>query len=450
MTRPRNIILIVADSLRYDSVYQYGLRRMPYTRTHSAQFHQARSSGCWTLPAHASLFTGLLPHEHGATSQTRQIKDPIPTLAERLKGAGYRTHQVTANVVTTDIFGLDRGFDQTHKIWEAVAPRFRTLYKTFILLGKPRVRRLLLSPDGIMHQLSDDLKVGKCWVQNTHKDIFRRSKKILKAGEAEGKGTFLFLNLMETHFPYHVGPTFRLSADAWKDRLGELAGLYHMVNQSFLTSDRTYIDERIGQILKNRQLKSWQLLSKSLDQFIRSLHEDQDNLVIFLADHGDNFGDQDWFYHFTNVTDAGNRVPIFWLDHHHDRSGDYNHPVSARFVHDEILASCQMPHRGGALFDEQPINHPILQSYWYDNHGRTLEKYKYNQMAFVEGNERYLLRHGQWYSAPRQQGVEIEDAFVPMGAGVDPIHEAVADSERRQYLAEQRKGFEEFAATIPM
>jgi hypothetical protein len=113
------------------------------------------------------------------------------------------------------------------------------------------------------------------------------------------------MNLMETHFPYHVGPTFRLSADAWTDRLSELAGLYHMVNQSFLTSDDQYIPPRIAEILRNRQRKSWRLLAKPLDRFLRQLHQDKENLVIFVSDHGDNFGDQDWFYHFSNVTDAG-------------------------------------------------------------------------------------------------------------------------------------------------
>lgn len=450
MTKPRNIIMIVADSLRYDSVYQYGLGRMPYTSQNAAQFHQARTSGCWTLPAHASLFTGMLPHEHGATSQTRHLHQSIPTLAERLGEVGYRTHQVTANVVTTDIFGLDRGFDQTHKIWEAIAPRFRTLYKTFILLAKPRVRRLFLSRDGIMHQLSDDLKVGQCWVQNTHKAIFRRSRKILKQGQKQGRGTFLFLNLMETHFPYHVGPTFRLSTDAWRDRLGELAGLYHMVNQSFLTSDREFIDQRIGKILQNRQVNSWKLLSKPLDNFIKALHQDQENLVIFLADHGDNFGDQDWYYHFTNVTDAGNRVPVFWFDSDHQRNGDYSHPVSTRFIHDEILERVGLDHHGGRMFEEQAINPPIMQSYWYNNHGKTLEKYKYNQMAFVEGNERYLLRRDQWYSAPRQQSLEIEEDFQPLAADIDPINEAVKDPERRRYLLDQTEKYKSFASTIPM
>ena len=54
-------------------------------------FHQARAAGCWTLPATASVFTGLLPHEHGATTHTRRLRADVPTLAERMKQLGYAT-----------------------------------------------------------------------------------------------------------------------------------------------------------------------------------------------------------------------------------------------------------------------------------------------------------------------------------------------------------------------
>ena len=65
MDRPKNIVLIVADSLRWDSVRGGDGPRLPYIQQHATDFTNARSAGCWTLPATASLFTGLLPHEHG-------------------------------------------------------------------------------------------------------------------------------------------------------------------------------------------------------------------------------------------------------------------------------------------------------------------------------------------------------------------------------------------------
>ena len=111
MRKPRNIILIIADSLRLDSVYQNENSGLPYAEKHAVQFTGARSSGCWTLPGTGSIFTGLMPHEHGATSQSRKIKKNIGTLAEKLKTTNYNTIQITANIVTTELYGLNRGFN---------------------------------------------------------------------------------------------------------------------------------------------------------------------------------------------------------------------------------------------------------------------------------------------------------------------------------------------------
>lgn len=449
MTRPQNIVVIVADSLRYDSVYRDGDPKLPYTQKNAVQFTQARSAGCWTLPSHASLFTGLMPHEHHATSQTRSLNPNAPTMAERLKSAGYSTQQITANVATTEIFGLDRGFDRVIKIWDLILPRVRSFYKSLVLLGKPRVRKLLLSHDGITNQLTKDLKVGNCWVQNTHNDIFRQARRLLREGRQNNQPTFLFINLMETHFPYHVGPTFRLSASSWRDRLGELAGLYHMVNQTFLTSEREHISPRIGEILRNRQYKSWDLLAKPLDRFIRDVHKDKENLVVFLADHGDNFGEQDWYYHFTNVTDAGNRIPMMWLGHDHPGARTIDQAVSARGLYDSILDAAGMDHHGSDLFTLDSDSLPVMQSYWYNNNGRTLSKYKYNQLAFIEDGQRYLYRSGDWFSAPVQAGIEEEAEFEPLDRGTDPITEAVNDPSRKRFLDRTLREFEDFSARIP-
>ena len=82
--KPDHIILMVADSLRYDSVHNQE-NLLPYITNNGTTFTEARSAGCWTLPATSSLFTGKMPHEHGATAQTRAIRKDIPTLAEKMK-----------------------------------------------------------------------------------------------------------------------------------------------------------------------------------------------------------------------------------------------------------------------------------------------------------------------------------------------------------------------------
>jgi arylsulfatase A-like enzyme len=446
MGKPKNIILIVADSLRFDSVYGSRNIGMPYAQKHAKQFTAARSAGCWTLPATASLFTGKMPHEHGATSQSRKADDSLPTLAEKLKAQGYYTAQVTANVVTTEIFGLDKGFDAVHKIWQTITPHFKKAMRLLVLLGKPRVRNMLTSKDKIMNQLSEDLEVGNCWMQNTFEDTFDKAKDILQQNK-DGKN-FLFLNLMESHFPYHIGPNFKLSAEGWYQKLKEMAGLYHMLNQSFLTKDKEFIHHKTLSVLKARQQESWKILQQKLDEFIQELHQDKDTLVVFCADHGDNFGDQHWVYHFSNVTDAGNRVPLLWLDHE-DREGErMDKPVSSRFIHQSILDACGLPFEEGTLFKSPEHNFPILQSFWYNNHEKTLDKYRYNQLCFIDGDMRYAYRKQEWFAAPVGELHQDEPLFQSIGKSVDPLKECALDSAQKKHLEETLHNFKEFSDNI--
>ena len=75
------------------------------------RFRQAYATVPETLPSHASLMTGLYPAGHGIHENARRLPDATPVLAERLKGAGYRTAAVVASFVLAKQFGLARGFD---------------------------------------------------------------------------------------------------------------------------------------------------------------------------------------------------------------------------------------------------------------------------------------------------------------------------------------------------
>ena len=443
LTKPQNIILIVADSLRYDSINKGLESGLPYTEKHSTKFTEARSAGCWTLPATASLFTGLLPHQHGATSQSRRLNNEATTLAEKLKADGYKTYQVTANVATTEIFGLDKGFDEVHKIWSLVQPKFKKVLRLAVLAGKPRVRKMLMSKDKIVNELAEDLTVGNCWVQNTFEDSFELARSIIQKNENKNEKSFVFINMMEAHFPYHIGPTFKLSQKGLRNKTKEIQGLYHMLNQSFLKKDKPYIRPEIAAIIKNRQHESWKILQTKLDQYIQELHQDKNNLVVFCSDHGDNFGDQEWFYHFSNVTDAGNKVPLYWLDNESKNAQTITNPVSSRFIQNSILKKCELPYGEGTLFEENQINLPILQSYWYNNSGKTMDKFIYNQFCFVQDQTRYVFKNNHWLSAPITTN-EIEPVFKPLSIGTDPINEFVFDTERKAMLLKNLEEFNHF------
>jgi arylsulfatase A-like enzyme len=199
--------------------------------------------------------------------------------------------------------------------------------------------------------------------------------------------------------------------------------------------------------LKKRQRKSWRLIRTALDEFIRELHSDQDNLVIFCADHGDNFGEQGWFYHFSNVTDAGNRVPLFWLGHNHPQPEIIDRAVSLAWMHNSILRACRIETSGETLFDISPSSLPILQSYWYDNHGKTLDKYKKNQFCFIHDKYRYLFRDKQWRRAPLTR-LEPERPFDVLPDNIDPVEEMIRDSRQKDFMRRQVRDFQLFSEQI--
>lgn len=448
MAKPKNVVVLIADSLRWDSVHAGGDHRLPYLASRSQTFRQARSGGCWTLPATASMFTGLTPHEHGADSQTRSITN-VPTLAERMQALGYSTHMVTANVATTEIFGLDRGFDTLDRIWKLVPSHHKKIHEALVLVGKPRLRKRVFSKDFVMGKLSEDLDASKVWLQSTQGDVFDRTRQILDENAKRDQRGFFFVNVMETHFPYHVSDTFETSAEGIIGKIREVVSLFHLVNQTWLMTDKTHIRADMLALLRRRQRLAWERLAPMIDSFAKELREKYDAYVVFGADHGDNFGEQDWLYHFSNVTDAGNRVPLFVMPHDSDEARIIDAPVSARDLYGTLLRAAGDPDPSLLSLTETPeLSLSILESYWYNNNGKTLPQYRYNQFAFVAGDTRYANRQDEWFRAPITRADEAEPKFEPLDPGINPLHELVDEPERLAALRGQFANFTEFSAKV--
>jgi arylsulfatase A-like enzyme len=76
------------------------------------RFDQATSVAPLTLPAHTSLFTGLLPPNHGVRDNSdHALADAHVTLAETLLARGFRTGASVASVVLDPDRGLQQGFE---------------------------------------------------------------------------------------------------------------------------------------------------------------------------------------------------------------------------------------------------------------------------------------------------------------------------------------------------
>ena len=95
MTKKKNIILILADQQRYDTISAYGLNDICKTPNIDAladegmKFTNAFTSSPICAPSRASVMTGLYPHNHGVIDNFTDIKDGTPLLGECMKNQGY-------------------------------------------------------------------------------------------------------------------------------------------------------------------------------------------------------------------------------------------------------------------------------------------------------------------------------------------------------------------------
>ncbi len=146
-----NVLLIVLDTVGADHLGLYGYDR-PTSPTinglaaRGIRFDRAYASSSWTLPSHASLFTGRWPHELSAGWFT-PLDETYPTLAEFLAARGFATAGFIANSwYCSDDSGLARGFT-TYRDYQF--PRL-TACSTATLVDRPMV-----GLDEIEHFLED-------------------------------------------------------------------------------------------------------------------------------------------------------------------------------------------------------------------------------------------------------------------------------------------------------
>ena len=107
-----NVLFISLDTTRADVAYSGKMPNIERLRARGTTFTQAISSCPLTPISHASVFTGLQPPGHGIRHLLKeQLRRDVPTLAERMKQAGYATGAVVSCPGMNKWYGMDRGFD---------------------------------------------------------------------------------------------------------------------------------------------------------------------------------------------------------------------------------------------------------------------------------------------------------------------------------------------------
>ena len=192
-----NVVLLILDTVRAAELSFYGYSR-PTTPElqrwahRGVTFRHAIAPASWTLPSHASIFTGHLPVEL-STSWWDPLDRRYPTLAEHPAGAGY----LTAGSWPTSSTPVRR------PDWGCGFARYE---------GYPiSVGQLALS-SGILRRLQASHAVRR--LVGTEQRLNRKpASQINRAflewlDRTDGRPFFAFLNYFDAHTPYYPPPPF--------------------------------------------------------------------------------------------------------------------------------------------------------------------------------------------------------------------------------------------------
>ena len=115
------IILMVLDTVGAKHLSLYGYKRpttpnLERIAKECTVYTRCFSPACWTVPSHASMFTGLHPSQHGAFESRFLLRDNLPHLVPALKDFGYDTIGISTNSLVSPASGICQDFDEFHDL----------------------------------------------------------------------------------------------------------------------------------------------------------------------------------------------------------------------------------------------------------------------------------------------------------------------------------------------
>ena len=293
-----NVLWIVMDTVRADhlSCYGYGRPTTPRIDAFAAEgilYERAISPAPWTLPAHASMFTGMYPSKHQTTTMHRALARELTTAAEVFRSHGYRTAAFSNNPWVSATYGMDQGFDSFYEGHRQVArgPRPLLARALFRLFERPEQRRLQ----------------GRRTAYRTN----QRLGAFLAEHPERGVPFFAFVNYMEAHTEYHppeaearrflpesvdLEAALRVEQRAayYRAGLAERSEESLEILRALYDGEIQYLDGKIGELL----------------DLLRSRGVLDDTVVVITSDHGESFGEHGMMAHQFSVYDEVLRVPL--------------------------------------------------------------------------------------------------------------------------------------------
>jgi arylsulfatase A-like enzyme len=276
--RGQSVLFILLDASQRTRFGVYGNPRV--TTPHidelardSLVFDAAHATAPYTLSSTASLFTSLLPPQHGVVEKANRLAQGVPTLAEAFRAAGYATAAFSANGFVSRHFGLTRGFED------------------FVTMSSGRGAGTVAP------------------AQKFHAPVTKWLDEHAAAARSGQQPFFLYLHYVQPHEPFDIAPSRFYDLDPSYDGSvdGSLEMLLALYDGKLKLTPRDveqlerlyegnlrYADDAVGQLLAEL---------KRLGLFDRTL-------VVVTSDHGESLGERGLFGHNTSVDQAMTAIPL--------------------------------------------------------------------------------------------------------------------------------------------
>lgn len=365
-----DILLLVLDTQRADrlSCYGYNQPTSPHIDAIAAEgscFDQAVAAAQWTVPSHASMFTGLYPSEHGMLQSYSVVAEQDTTLAERLRDGGYFTAGFCNNPLVGVINnGMRRGFTSflnysgllTSRPNQAgsspgLVSRYRQWFKRQLAGVLNRIQDAFARSDALLALSFTPIMVplwqtALSFKGNTAKSLDDTARLFIqRTGVEADQPIFAFVNLMGTHMPYHPPRSYieKFAPHVLADR--EARNFLQQFNSDVygwlapLTGALDDDQKRTLDGMYDAEVAHQDALLGEFFERLRRSGRLDNTLVIICADHGEHLGEKQFMGHSLSIYNELIRVPLIIRDPQHKFPADktIDGVVSTRRIFHTVL-----------------------------------------------------------------------------------------------------------------
>ena len=309
-----NVLWIMWDTVRADHLALYGYQggatpNLARWAADARVFENCLSTSGYTLPSHASMFTGLLPSEHCAHNDHTLLDDSYTTIAELLRSVGYRSYLYSANPHISSAGNFDQGFDLVEHPW---SPRYRERATRIVrekLLDEDRSNEL----GRIFDRAERNEGNLSAWSIKAAGELAEEAVLDWLSADESDRPYFVFVNYMEAHRPLVPPREYRervmtpeqveRSYDvdrSWLPTWEYTFGLRDYDDEEIDLTRATYdaalaeLDDLFGRLMQALERGGWL----------------EDTIVILTSDHGEHLGEQHMLDHQYSVYQPLLHVPL--------------------------------------------------------------------------------------------------------------------------------------------